>query len=69
MIHMVIAGMDVTGFFSYTEPIYQGDIIEADGQYYRVNHKRRLVDEDGNVIPVLDTSMALTEREIENFKS
>lgn len=69
MIHMVICGMDVTGFFSYTEPIYQGDIIEANGQFYRVNTKRRLVDEDGNVIPVLDTSAALKEHDDEDSES
>lgn len=69
MIHMVISGMDITGFFSYTEPIYQGDIIEANGEFYRVNNKRRLVDEDGNVIPVLDTSAALKEHDNEDSES
>lgn len=69
MIHMVISGMDVTGFFSYAEPIYHGDIIEADGKFYRVNTKRRLIDEDGNVIPVLDTSAALTEHDNEDSES
>lgn len=69
MMHMVITGMNVTGFFNYDEPIYMGDIVEADGKYYRVNNKRRLVDEDGNVVPVLDTSMAMTEDEIEDSES
>lgn len=69
MIHMVVAGMEITGFFNYDEPVYQGDLIEADGEYYRVNTKRRLVDEDGNVVPVLDTSMAMTDRDNEDSKS
>lgn len=69
MIHMVIAGMDITGFFNYDEPIYMGDIVEADGKYYRVNNKRRLVDEDGNVVPVLDTSMAMRDPDDEDSES
>lgn len=69
MIHMVIAGMDITGFFNYDEPIYMGDIIEADGKYYRVNSKRRLVDVDGNVVPVLDTSAAMRDIEDEDSES
>ncbi len=59
MIHMIVAGMDVIGFFNFDEPIYMDDIVKANGRYYRVNNKRRFVDQEGNVIPVLDTSMPM----------
>lgn len=69
MIHMVVAGMDIIGFFNYDEAINLDDLIKADGRFYRVNAKRRLVDERGNVFPVLDTTMAMRNSEHENIKS